>query len=49
MNDEAPKGVEENLPDPYLFSIKIIPKWSEEYVPLMNIGHFDIPLPIMEN
>ena len=26
----------------------MIPKWSEQYVPLMTIGQFDIPLLIKE-
>ena len=29
-----------------LFSIEIIPKWSENYVPLLTIGQLNIPLPI---
>ena len=43
---EAPKGIEDDLPDAYLFNIEMIPKWSENLVPLMTIGQLNIPLPI---
>ena len=42
------KGIDDDLPDAYLFNIEMIPKWSEQYVPLMTIGKFDIPLPLRE-
>ena len=45
---EAPKGIEDDLPDAYLFNIEMIPKWSEKFVPLLTIGQLDIPLPIQE-
>ena len=45
---EAPKGIEDDLPDAYLFNIEMIPKWSEKLVPLLTIGQLDIPLPIQE-
>ena len=45
---EAPKGIEDDLPDAYLFNIEMIPKWSEKFVPLLTIGLLDIPLPIRE-
>ena len=45
---EAPKGIEDDLPDAYLFNIEMIPKWSEKFVPLLTIGKLDIPLPIRE-
>ena len=45
---EAPKGIEDDLPDAYLFNIEMIPKWSENFVPLLTIGQLDIPLPIQE-
>ena len=32
----------------YLFSVEMIPRWNEEYVSLLTIGKFDIPLPIKE-
>ena len=45
---EAPKGIEDDLPDAYLFNIEMIPKWSEKFFPLLTIGQLDIPLPIRE-
>ena len=48
LSREPPKGVDDDLPDAYLFNIEMIPKWSEQYVPLMTIGRLDIPLPIKE-
>ena len=45
---EAPKGIEDDLPDAYLFNIEMIPKWSERMVPLLTIGQLDFPLPIQE-
>ena len=46
MDGDAPMGVEDDLPDAYLFNIEMIPKWSENYVPLLTIGQLNIPLPI---
>ena len=46
MNGDAPMGVEDDMPDAYLFNIEMIPKWSEYYVPLLTIGQLNIPLPI---
>ena len=46
MNGDAPMGVEDDLPDGYLFNIEMIPKWSKNYVPLLTIGQLNIPLPI---
>ncbi|MCO5549244.1 hypothetical protein L7F22_002711 [Adiantum nelumboides] len=45
---EPPKGVEDDLPDAYLFSIEMIPRWSESIVSLMTIAQVDsqIPLPL---
>ena len=48
LTGEAPIGIDDDLPDAYLFNIKMIPKWSEPYVSLMTIGQLDIPLPIWE-
>jgi len=45
VHGESPKGINEDLPDAYLFNIEMIPKWSEEYAPLMTIGKFGIPYP----
>ena len=48
MHGEPPKGIDDDLSDAYLFNIEMIPKWSEQYVPLMTIGQLDIPLPLKE-
>ena len=45
---EAPKGIEDDFPDAYIFNIEMIPKWSDKFVPLLTIGQLDIPLPIRE-
>ena len=45
---EEPKGIEDDLPDAYLFNIEMIPKWSEKMIPLLTIGQIDFPLPIQE-
>ena len=45
---EAPTGVEDDLPDAYLFNIEMIPRWSEEFVPLLTMGQMDIPIPMKE-
>ena len=45
---EEPKGIEDDLPDAYLFNIEMIPRWSEEMVPLLTIGQMDIPIPLRE-
>ena len=45
---EALKGIEDDLPDAYLFNIEMIPKWSEKYVPLLTIGQLNIPFPLHE-
>lgn len=47
-NGESPKGIDDDLPDAYLFNIEMIPKWSEKYVSLMTIGKFNIPIPLRE-
>ena len=40
---EEPKGIEDDLPDAYLFNIEMIPKWSEKMIPLLTIGQIDFP------
>ena len=45
---EAPTRVEDDLPDAYLLNIKMIPKGSEDYVPLLTIGQMDIHVPLRE-
>ena len=49
MNDDTPMVVEDDLPDAYQFNIEMIPRWSEDYVPLLTIAQLDIPLPIESN
>ena len=36
-------GVEDDLPDAYLFNIEMVPKWSEQWIPLLTIGFSEIP------
>ena len=48
VHGELPKGVDDNLLEAYLFSIEMVPKWSEKLVPLMTFGRLDIPLPLRE-
>ncbi|MCO5592031.1 hypothetical protein L7F22_046025 [Adiantum nelumboides] len=35
---EAPIGIDDDLPDAYLFNIDMVPRWSEEVIPLLTIG-----------
>ena len=37
-NGESPIGVDDDLPDAYLFNIEMIPKWSEPMIPLLTYG-----------
>ena len=41
-------GVEDDLPDAYLFNIEMVPRWSEEFIPLLTIGKLNIPRPLRE-
>ena len=41
ITGEDPTGVEDDLPDAYLFNIEIIPRWSEEIVQLITLGCWD--------
>ena len=45
---EKPMGVENDLPDAYLFNIEMVPRWSEELIPLLTIGQLNIPRPLQE-
>ncbi|MCO5558107.1 hypothetical protein L7F22_011684 [Adiantum nelumboides] len=38
MHGEAPTGIDDDLPDAYLFNIDMVPRWSEEVIPLLTIG-----------
>ncbi|MCO5612594.1 hypothetical protein L7F22_066862 [Adiantum nelumboides] len=38
MHGEAPMGIDDDLPDAYLFNIDMVPKWSEEVICLLTIG-----------
>ena len=48
LSGEEPKGVDDDLPDAYLFNIEMVPRWSETTVSLMTIGQLDIPLPYVK-
>ena len=43
-----PTAVEDDFPDTYLFNIDMIPRWSEEMVPLLTIGQIHVPTPLRE-
>ena len=47
-NGEKPIGVDDDLPDAYLFNIEMVPRWSEELIPLLTIGQLNIPKPLQE-
>ena len=38
INGEAPIGVNDDLPDPYLFNVQMIPEWSKDLVSMLTIG-----------
>ena len=40
---EEPLGIDDDLPDAYLFNIKMVPTWSEEFIPLLTIGQWNTP------
>ena len=45
-NGEEPKGINDDLPDAFLFNIEMVPRWSEELIPMMTICQFsNIPCP----
>ncbi|RXY75167.1 hypothetical protein DD581_32885 [Klebsiella pneumoniae] len=48
ISGESSKGVEDDLPDAYLFTMEMIPRWLKNIVSLMTIAQVDsqIPLPI---
>ena len=48
IHGEKPTGVEDDLPNAYLFNIEMIPRRSEEMVHLLTIGQMDIPIPLRE-
>ena len=33
-------GVPNNLPDAYLFNVEMVPKWSKDIVPMLNVSKF---------
>ena len=37
-NGESPDGIDDELPDAYLFNIEMIPRWSQNIVTLLSIG-----------
>ncbi|MCO5572921.1 hypothetical protein L7F22_037746 [Adiantum nelumboides] len=48
VSGEPPKGVEDDLPDAYLFFVEMIPRWSDSIVSLLTIAQVDsqTPLPL---
>ena len=43
IHGEPPLGVDDDLLDAYLFNIEMVPKWSEQWIPLLSIGFFEVP------
>ena len=43
IHGEFPKRVNDDLPDAYLFNLKMVPKWSEQWIPLLSIGPNVVP------
>ena len=39
MHGEKPLGIDDDLPDAYLFYLEMVPKWSELIVSLLTIGN----------
>ncbi|MCO5560567.1 hypothetical protein L7F22_014182 [Adiantum nelumboides] len=37
-NGELPIGVQDDLPDAYLFNVEMVPKWSKDVVPFLTMG-----------
>ena len=37
INGEAPVGVPDDLPDAYLFNVKMVPMWSKDIVPMLTV------------
>ena len=38
LHGEAPYGILDDLLDAYLFNVKMIPKWSIQFVPMLTLG-----------
>ena len=38
IHGEAPDGINDDLPDAYLFKIEMVPKWSESLISFLSIG-----------
>ena len=43
LHGEPPLGVDDDLLDAYLFTIEMVPKWSEQWIPLLSIGFSEVP------
>ena len=48
IHGEKPMGVDVDLPNAYLFQLKMVPNWSENIVSLLTIGniHDEPPLQV---
>ena len=44
IHGEKPMENEDGFPNAYLFNIEMIPRWSEEMIPLLTIGLMYIPI-----
>ena len=35
---EEPQGVDDDLPDAYLFNLEMVPRWAEDVIPFLTFG-----------
>ena len=42
INGEAPVGVPDDLPDAYLFSVKMVSMYSKDIVPMLTVGNLQL-------
>lgn len=38
MHGEAANGIDDDIPDAYLFNIEMVPRWSSSFEPILSIG-----------
>ena len=42
-------GLNDDLPDAYLFNIEMVPRWSEPMIPILSLGKWDKATPENKN
>ena len=45
IHGEKPVGIDNDLPNAYLFKLEMVPKWSENIVSLLTIGNIHNQVP----